>query len=166
MSMKTKSRGFRRKASPLQLGDASGALTSRMILLVTTKSFYGMEDVSLESKLLAELPGIFNWCLTGRARLYQRGYFVEPKASKHMKIEIDGLNSPINLFLDETTVPATELIRIVQAGSLEPKVQASILNELLQYTQPKLKSIEVKGKFELTEEQIDHRIKSLMQSMD
>jgi putative DNA primase/helicase len=90
----------------LQLGDASGALTSRMILLVTTKSFYGMEDVSLESKLLAELPGIFNWCLTGRARLYQRGYFVEPVSSKHMKVEIDGLNSPINLFLDEVTVPA------------------------------------------------------------
>jgi putative DNA primase/helicase len=89
----------------LQLGDASGALTSRMILLVTTKSFYGMEDVSLESKLLAELPGIFNWCLTGRARLYQRGYFVEPVSSKHMKTEIDGLNSPINLFLDEVTEP-------------------------------------------------------------
>ena len=67
---------------------------------------------------------------------------------------------------DEGLDPVTELIRIVRAGSLELTVQASILNELLQYTQPKLKSIEVKGKFELTEEQIDHRIKSLMQSMD
>ena len=67
---------------------------------------------------------------------------------------------------EEGLDPATELIRIIQAGSLEPKVQASILNELLQYTQPKLKSIEVKGKFELTEEQIDSRIQSLMQSMD
>jgi hypothetical protein len=67
---------------------------------------------------------------------------------------------------EEGLDPATELIRIIQAGSLEPKVQASILNELLQYTQPKLKSIEVKGKFELTEEQIDNRIQSLMRSMD
>ena len=66
---------------------------------------------------------------------------------------------------EEGLDPATELIRIIQAGSLEPKVQASILNELLQYTQPKLKSIEVKGKFELTEEQIDNRIQSLMKSM-
>ena len=66
---------------------------------------------------------------------------------------------------EEGLDPATELIRIIQARSLEPKVQASILNELLQYTQPKLKSIEVKGKFELTEEQIDNRIQSLMRSI-
>lgn len=100
----------------LQLGDASGALTSRMVLLVTTKSFYGMEDVSLESKLLAELPGIFNWCLTGRARLYQRGYFVEPKASRDMKVEIDNLNSPINLFINDCTEP--ELHSYVTKGDL------------------------------------------------
>jgi hypothetical protein len=46
--------------------------------------------------------------------------------------------------------PAVELVKIVQAGSLPPDVHARILNELLQYTQPKLKSIEVRAKVAAT----------------
>jgi hypothetical protein len=42
---------------------------------------------------------------------------------------------------EEGLDPATELIRIIQAGYLEPEVQASILNELLQYTHPSLKAL-------------------------
>lgn len=46
--------------------------------------------------------------------------------------------------------PAVELVRVVQAGTLPPDIHARILNELLQYTQPKLKSVEVRAKLVAT----------------
>jgi hypothetical protein len=60
--------------------------------------------------------------------------------------------------------PTEELVDIVDAVDdrgrpiLDPEVRARILNELLQYTQPKLKSIEVRGKvaatsFDINDEQ-------------
>jgi hypothetical protein len=42
--------------------------------------------------------------------------------------------------------PAEELVRIVKEGKLPLDIQARVLNELLQYTQPKLKSVEVRAK--------------------
>jgi putative DNA primase/helicase len=44
-----------------QLADASGALSSRFIVLVLANSFYGREGLGLIDRLLAELPGILNW---------------------------------------------------------------------------------------------------------
>ena len=58
--------------------------------------------------------------------------------------------------------PPAELIRIVKSGTLDAKTQASVLNELLQYTQPKLKAIQMESKVELDEEQLDKRIGELM----
>jgi hypothetical protein len=46
-----------------RLGDASGALASRMIILNTPESFYGRENHDLTDNLMEELPGIFNWAL-------------------------------------------------------------------------------------------------------
>ncbi len=62
--------------------DASGALASRFIILVLTRSFFGEEDPTLTDALLAEAPGIFNWCLDGLDRLNARGYFQQPAASE------------------------------------------------------------------------------------
>ena len=59
-----------------RLSDASGALASRFILFVLTKSFYGSENPQLTSELLTEAPAIFNWALAGLDRLNARGYFV------------------------------------------------------------------------------------------
>lgn len=42
--------------------------------------------------------------------------------------------------------PADELAKIVKSGKLDVDIQVRVLSELLQYTQPKLKSVEVKGK--------------------
>ena len=50
-----------------KLGDASGALGSRFILLLMTNSFYGREDHGLTDRLLTELPGILNWAIAGWA---------------------------------------------------------------------------------------------------
>jgi len=84
----------------LQLGDASGALVGRMVVLQMHRSFYGTEDTRLTTKLMEELPGIFNWALEGRERLYKRGFFVQPAGSADAVDEMTKLNSPITEFLE------------------------------------------------------------------
>lgn len=84
----------------LQLGDASGALVGRMVVLQMHKSFYGTEDTQLTTRLMEELPGIFNWALEGRERLYKRGFFVQPAGSAEAVDEMTKLNSPITEFLE------------------------------------------------------------------
>jgi putative DNA primase/helicase len=52
-----------------RLGDASSAIVGRIVLLLTTRSWLGREDYSLEPDLQGELPGILNWALDGLKRL-------------------------------------------------------------------------------------------------
>ena len=68
-----------------RFNDSSGALPSRFIVLVLTRSYYDEEDEGLTTTLLAEAPGIFNWCLGGLDRLAARGHFVEPGFSREAK---------------------------------------------------------------------------------
>jgi putative DNA primase/helicase len=82
-----------------RLADASGALASRFIILVLTKSFYGKEDTALTGKLTAELPGILVWAIEGRDRLVKRGYFVQPASAQQAADELADLSSPIGAFL-------------------------------------------------------------------
>ncbi len=84
-----------------QLGDASGALVGRFIILSLRQSFYGREDLGLSDRLIAEMPGILRWSLDGLDRLRQRGRFVQP-ASGQVEVEgMSALNSPIAAFVDE-----------------------------------------------------------------
>ena len=53
----------------LRLGDASGAIIGRLVLLLTTESWLGREDFNLEKNLQPELTGILNWALDGLCRL-------------------------------------------------------------------------------------------------
>ena len=48
-----------------RIEDASGALSSRFIVLTLTQSFYGREDHSLLDRFIPELPGILLWALNG-----------------------------------------------------------------------------------------------------
>lgn len=89
--------------------------------------------------------------------------------------------------IDEGLDPATEITRILK-GEIErddngnpvlhpvtgepvrkylvdPETRLRTLNEVLQYTQPKLKAVEVKmtGSLELTSEQLDQRLGSLLE---
>ena len=52
-----------------QLGDASQAIAGRFVTLLLTKSWYGKEDTTLESRIRDELTGILNWALGGLDRL-------------------------------------------------------------------------------------------------
>lgn len=56
-----------------RLLDASGALAHRFLFVPFEMSFVGREDIHLEEKLLAELPGIANWALAGLKRLREAG---------------------------------------------------------------------------------------------
>ncbi len=84
-----------------RLGDSSGALASRMIVLRLTQSFYGHEDHSLTERLLGELPSILLWAIVGWQRLRERGHFVQPQAAAEMVGDLKDLGSPIAAFLRE-----------------------------------------------------------------
>ena len=84
-----------------KLGDASGALSSRFILLRMTKSFYGREDQGLTDKLLTELPGVLNWALDGWAALKRVGHFKQPASAQQAMEQLEDLSSPIGAFVRE-----------------------------------------------------------------
>jgi P4 family phage/plasmid primase-like protien len=84
-----------------KLTDPTGALAGRFIYLMTTQSFYGREDIHLEGKLAAELPGIFNWAVEGLMRLLKRGYFVQTEAGKEAVAMAEELGSPVIAFVRE-----------------------------------------------------------------
>jgi putative DNA primase/helicase len=84
-----------------RLGDSSGALAGRMIVLVLTQSFYGREDHDLTEKLMGELPGILLWAIAGWERLRSRGRFVQPDAGRELSDEMEDLASPIGKFVRE-----------------------------------------------------------------
>jgi putative DNA primase/helicase len=52
-----------------QLGDASEAITGRIVLLLLKNSWLGKENHGLEAELHCELTGILNWALFGLRRL-------------------------------------------------------------------------------------------------
>lgn len=86
--------------------DVSGALASRFIPLVMRESFFGREDTTLDAALREELPGILNWAIVGWRRLRERGRFVMPTASSDALRELEGLGSPVKVFLNEACVEA------------------------------------------------------------
>jgi putative DNA primase/helicase len=82
-----------------RLSDSSGALASRFIIWRLSRSFYGNEDLTLTSKLLAERPSILAWAMDGRDRLTKRGHFVQPQSARQAVNELADLASPIGAFL-------------------------------------------------------------------
>jgi putative DNA primase/helicase len=87
-----------------KLGDASGAIASRFIILRLVKSFYGQEDLSLTRTLLQEAPCILLWAIAGRDRLASRGHFVQPTSGKQALEELSDLASPVGAFVRERCV--------------------------------------------------------------
>jgi putative DNA primase/helicase len=83
------------------LGDASGAVATRFLVLSLTESWLGHEDPTLTDKLLEELPAILAWSLEGLDRLRERGHFTEPKASRDAVMALAELASPVSAFVGE-----------------------------------------------------------------
>lgn len=92
---------------PPRFSDASGAIVTRFITIKFTQSFLGREDHGLETRLTAELPGIFNWSLDGLKRLSERGRFHQPESSEELiQIQSEGA-SPVKAFVDDLCVVGT-----------------------------------------------------------
>jgi putative DNA primase/helicase len=84
-----------------RLGDSSGALASRFIVLRLTKSFLGHEDHDLGAKLQTELPGVLLWAIAGWQRLRERGRFVQPESGRELTDGMEDLCSPVGAFVRE-----------------------------------------------------------------
>ena len=84
-----------------RLGDNSGAMASRIILLQLTKSFFGRENVRLTEELLAELPGIFCWALAGWHDLLGAMRISQPQSALDLTEDLENLGSPIGAFVRE-----------------------------------------------------------------
>jgi putative DNA primase/helicase len=86
-----------------KLGDASTAIVGRMVLLLTTRSWLGREDFSLEPALHGELTGILNWALDGLQRLtVTNGNIFTPLPSADEAItSMRDLASPVQAFVRE-----------------------------------------------------------------
>ena len=96
-----------------RLTDSSGALASRFVVFVMTKSFYGRENPGLTEELLLEAPDIFNWALEGLDRLAERGYFVSPASGQEAIQQLEDLSSPISAFIrDECVVGADYSVEV------------------------------------------------------
>lgn len=87
-----------------KLGDASNALSSRMLLLRLTRSWLGQEDPGLTDRLLDGLPGVVNWAIEGRKRLHARGHFKQPAASASMIQDFENLSSPVQAFVRDRCI--------------------------------------------------------------
>jgi len=88
--------------------DASGALTTRVILLRLVRSFRGREDKTLINRLLPELPGILNWSIRGWQRLQGRGEFLQPESGQELLDDLQDLASPIKAFVDDQCIVGPE----------------------------------------------------------
>ena len=84
-----------------RLTDSSGALSSRFVMLVLTRSFLGRENPALTTELLEEATGILNWSLEGLDRLSERGYFVQPQSGAEAIQQMEDLASPVSTFMRE-----------------------------------------------------------------
>jgi len=98
-----------------RLSDASGALASRFVLFVLTRSFYGHENPQLTTELLMEAPAIFNWALDGLARLQARGYFENPISGAEAIRQMEDLSSPIGAFVRDRCLVRGDVSVAVEA---------------------------------------------------
>jgi putative DNA primase/helicase len=83
------------------LQDEGRVLESRFIKLEFKQSFYGREDIDLRSKLVAELPGIANRCLTAYRRLCERGGFIQPKSGLALARQIETATNPYAAYMQD-----------------------------------------------------------------
>jgi len=93
-----------------KISDSSGALPSRLVVLMLRKSFYGKEDSNLTNKLLAERPGILRWALTGWRRLQNRGRFHSPASADEAARVMEDLSSPVTAFVRQRCATGPECL--------------------------------------------------------
>jgi P4 family phage/plasmid primase-like protien len=94
--------------------DASGALSSRLLILRYNRSFETNPDRALRTKLAAELPGVALWALDGLKRLRTQGCFTEPEESRAALTAVRRGGSPCLAFIQD----CCEVSRTIDPGNL------------------------------------------------
>jgi putative DNA primase/helicase len=99
-----------------KLRDASAVIASRLVVLRTTRSHLGAEDLTLAERLAKELPGILAWSIQGWQRLRERGRFLQPAAGAAVLAQLRALAAEVAAFAAECcqlgpglAIPKTEL---------------------------------------------------------
>lgn len=84
--------------------DSASALMNRYVVFPFKKSFAGVEDPLLESKLIAELAGIVDWALSGLKRLHRRKGFTIPSAAAHELSLLSRRSNPVKAFAEDMCI--------------------------------------------------------------
>lgn len=84
-----------------KFNDTSQGVYRRLLILHFKETFEGREDTDLLDKLLAELPGIFQWSLTGYKRLRARGRFEIPLEMLEAIEELKRRSSSVASFITD-----------------------------------------------------------------
>jgi putative DNA primase/helicase len=88
-----------------RLPDSAEAIASRFMILHTPKSWLGKEDRGLDSKLVAELPGILRWAAQGWVRWLNNGKrFTENESGAVQRQALADLCSPIGAFIRQCCI--------------------------------------------------------------
>lgn len=98
--------------------DTSGALASRIILIVFKNSYEGREDPRLYDNLIKESPGILNWAIAGYKRLRIAGRFTQSGYSTEMLNRIREEISPILGFMNDCVEVTGQSIDAIPCNAL------------------------------------------------
>jgi putative DNA primase/helicase len=79
-------------------------LPTKFIKIAFNVGFFGREDLNLEKKLTAELPGIANRCLAAYRRLCRRGEFIQPASGLKLARELSAKTNVWQGFFDDVCV--------------------------------------------------------------
>lgn len=92
-----------------KLIDASGAIVTRFMSVNLVKSFADKPDATLGSRIMEELPGVFNWALEGAKRLERQGAFTVPATMEDVANEMRDLAAPVQAFIrDQYEITSNE----------------------------------------------------------
>lgn len=143
------------------LRDASGALPARYLPIMTTESFQGREDRTLQPRLLAELPGILNRALDGLAHVIKTGRFTEPRVSVEAVEDMAEMASPMKRFAAELlavmpkggdpaeyTTPVMDLFRVYRVWGREndePPISRETFGQRLRAAVPTIRRSQPRG---------------------
>lgn len=87
-----------------RLGDASGTIANRFVVLLLRESWLNREDHGLEDRLTMELSGILNWSLDGLDRLTAQDRFTRPASTDEAITALQDLASPVAAFVRDQCV--------------------------------------------------------------
>lgn len=101
-----------------RLPDAAAAMPTRLLTLQFTESHLGKEDLDLQPRLMAELPGIMAWCCEGYRDLIECGAFVRNDATIRTTEEAQEVGSPVLSFMRDCLEVTYQPEHTVEIGEL------------------------------------------------